>query len=352
MGSTVDWKHYILSSDVSELSKKMYISQIDKIIEEMGQPIEWVISHPAQVYERIRASGSSVSSMRNRISAICSLLKHWPSAGDEFKAERDTWCEYQKKLNNKNIERAMTGQPSEREVVNWVPWRRVLSTEEYLRTSEFGSLRHLVLAMYTHMEPMRGDFGNVRIYTNSPPDCESKDVGNYIFLSPHMGKSTICLNEYKTAKRYGQFNRVLPDSLVAVIRASLQNDPRSYLFLSVSGEPYTKKNSYIKFANRILYSIFGKHMSITLLRHAFISAIDFNASSAGDLMNVSKNMQHSIGMQQYYRRSVPEMQVTLKKDSDTAPTEALRKVKKKKRRTESPRRHTTSEASTHRIIFI
>jgi hypothetical protein len=351
MGSTVDWKQYILSSDVSDLSKKMYISQIDKLIEDMEQPVEWIIAHPSQVYQRIRANGSSVSCMRNRVSAVCSLLKHWPSAGDEFKEERDTWCEYQKKLNSKNLERAMTGQPSEREVVNWVPWKRVLKTEEYLRTSEFGSLRHLVLAMYTHMEPMRGDFGNVRIYTTAPPACDAKDVGNYIFLSPHTGKSTICLNEYKTAKRYGQFNRALPESLVAVIRASLQNDPREYLFLSVSGEPYTKKNSYIKFANRMLYSIFGKHMSITLLRHAFISAIDFNASSAGDLMNVSKNMQHSIGMQQYYRRSVPETTVALRPASPVSPVESeepmVIKKKKKKRR-----RHTTSTEPSSRIIFI
>jgi hypothetical protein len=344
MGSAVDWKHYILSSDVSDLSKKMYISQIDKLIEDMGQPIEWVISHPTQVYERIRANGSSVSSMRNRISAVCSLLKHWPSAGDEFKEERDQWCEYQKKLNSKNLERALTGQPSEREVVNWVPWKQVLKTEEYLRTSEYGSLRHLVLAMYTHMEPMRGDFGNVKIYTTTPPGCG--DAGNYMFLSPHAGKSTICLNEYKTAKRYGQFTRALPDSLVAVIRASLQHDPREYLFLSVTGEPYSKKNSYVKFANRILYSIFGKHMSITLLRHAFISAIDFNASTAGDLMSVSKNMQHSIGMQQYYRRSVPDMVVALRHETpEPVAVEPVKKKKKKKRRT------THTEPSS-RIIMI
>jgi hypothetical protein len=334
---SVDWRAYITGSDISDVSKKMYISQIHILLEEFKKPIEWIISHPEAVYNQMKENNLSVSTLRNRVSAVCSLLKHWKAAGDEFKRERDCWCEYQKELNQKNTDRVLNGDPTEREITNWVPWKKVLAVESELRKTEFGSLRHLVLAMYTHMEPMRGDFGNVKIYTTPPPACETES-GNYLFLSTEPNKSTLCLNEYKTSKRYGQYSRTIPESLVAVIRASLRDDPREYLFISVDGTPYAKKNSYVKFANRMLYSIFGKHMSITLLRHAFISAIDFNASKAGDLMSVAKNMQHSIGMQQYYRRDVPELHVS------TIETTTKKKKKKKKKN-----RHHDSSPSDVRV---
>lgn len=371
---SVNWKSYITSADISDVSKKMYISQIDILLEEFNKPVEWIISHPDDVYKYLLAKNLSISTLRNRVSSVCSLLKHWNAAGDEFQKERDQWAVYQKDLNKKNTERVLTGDPTEREIVNWVPWKKVLAIESELRRTEFGSLRHLVLAMYTHMEPMRGDFGNVKLYSESPPS--ESTTGNYLFLSRESNKTVLHLNEYKTSKRYGEYTRTIPESLVAVIRSSLRDEPREYLFVSFDGKPYEKKNSFVKFANRMLYSIFGKHMSITLLRHAFISAIDFNASKAGDLMNVAKNMQHSIEMQQYYRRQVPELRVVPSDEitkhrssekerpreeearKETREERRLRRERRRARRRERERRHerhiTDQDQNTEsrRIIFL
>jgi hypothetical protein len=358
---SVDWKSYIQSAEISEVSKKMYISQIDILLEDMKKPIEWIISHPDDVYNYMKAKNLSVSTIRNRVSAICSLLKHWKAAGDEFQRERDQWAAYQKDLNKKNTERVLSGDPTEREIVNWIPWKKILAIESSLRRTEFGSLRHLVLAMYTHMEPMRGDFGHVKLYSSTPPE---DTPGNYLVLSREPHQTVLYLSEYKTSKRYGTYSRTLPESLVAVIRASLRDDPREYLFVASDGTPYEKKNSFVKFANRMLYSIFGKHMSITLLRHAFISAIDFNASNAGDLMNVAKNMQHSIEMQQYYRRQVPELDVVAdaghtREHESREERRARRERRRERRRLREQRelqkrqRHQNpTDDKTQRIIFL
>jgi hypothetical protein len=307
---SIDWKRYILDSDISDASKKMYVSQLTLLLDETKQPIEWILSHPKDVLAMMDQGEFSDGMKKNRISSVCSLFKHWEEAAREFSNERTAWAEAQKTLNKQNIERTLTGDPSEREIVNWVPWRKVLDAESMLRKTECGSWRHLLLSMYTHIEPMRGDFGNVRLYTTEPPSCETS-AGNYMYLSPTAGQSRICLNEYKTSKKYGQFSRSIPESLVFIIRASLRAEPRKYLFVNTNGQPYDKKNSFVKFANRMLYSIFHKHMSISLLRHSFITAIDFNKSNAGDLHQVSRNMQHSMEMQQYYRRNVPELNVSL-----------------------------------------
>lgn len=332
----------------------MYISQIDILLEELKKPVEWLISHPDDVYKYMQAKNLSDSTIRNRVSAICSLLKHWKAAGDEFQKEKDQWAVYQKDLNKKNTERVLSGDPTEREIVNWIPWKKILAIESSLRRTEFGSLRHLVLAMYTHMEPMRGDFGHVKLYSSTPPEGTP---GNYLVLSREPHKTVLYLAEYKTSKRYGTYSRTLPESLVAVIRASLRDDPREYLFVSCDGKPYEKKNSFVKFANRMLYSIFGKHMSITLLRHAFISAIDFNASNAGDLMNVAKNMQHSIEMQQYYRRQVPELDVVVdpvnrKRDHETREERRARRERRRERRRLREQREKPPGDTTQRVIFL
>lgn len=348
---SIDWKRYLLNSDISEASKKMYISQIDCLIESTKQPIEWIMSHPVEVLSAMEREDYSESMKKNRISSICSLFKHWDEAASEFPEERTAWANAQKSMNKQSMERTLTGDPSEREILNWVPWKKVLATESVLRKTECGSWRHLLLAMYTHIEPMRGDFGHVKIYTSEPPACETEQ-NNYLYLAPAQGQSRICLNEYKTSRKYGQFSRTIPESLVFIMTQSLREDPRDYLFVDVHGAPYAKKNSFVKFANRMLYSIFGKHMTISLLRHSFISAIDFNKSNAGDLMNVSRNMQHSIEMQQYYRRNVPEMQVALRDDRETRRAERRAKKKEKQRRetVHQPRPYTDHEG--HRVYYV
>jgi integrase len=144
------------------------------------------------------------------------------------------------------------------------------------------------------MEPVRADYGNVALVDRPLPG------GNYIVMPTH----TLVLNEYKTKTKYGTFHRNVPQELMDIIRLSLQRHPRQYLFVDESGRPYELQNSYTKFANRLLKNIFGKSVTISLLRHSFISGIDFNRTTPAQLMEISHNMMHSMVMQQLYRRQV------------------------------------------------
>lgn len=345
--SQIDWKSYIDRSSLSDASKKMYKIQIDRMIEQTQKPLEWMLSHPREMLRIIQSGGYTLSTQRNRVSAICALLKHWPEAGAEFSQERDAWSAIQKELNKQNMERVLTGNPTEREIVNWVPWTKVIEAERHLRTTEYASWNHLMLAMYTHIEPIRADYGNVKLYFSEPvPDCTET---NFMLVSTTKGKSFLCLNKYKTANRYGRFKRDLPESLVSIIRESVRQEPRDFLFMSTEGKPYTNKASFGKYANRVFHQIFKKHMTISLLRHSFISAIDYNSSRAKDLIAVSKNMQHSLGMQQYYRRSVPELEVALE---ETAPRPQGQRPKKTRHAPRDRRNTSPSSPSTDRRVIM
>lgn len=345
---TIEWKRYIDASDLSETSKRLYASQLNCFMKDLDKPIEWIISHPKECIAFLEEQGLSDASRRNRVASVCSLLKHWSEASKEFETERDIWSNEQTVLNQRCIERTLTGQPTEREVVNWVPWKKVLEKEAVLRQTECGSWHHLLLSMYTHIEPMRGDFGNVRLFVDTPP-VDMSEADNYIYLASEPNKSTISLGEYKTSRKYGVFTRFLPDSLVYVIRRSLVDAPRDWLFINMKGEPYAIKNSFVKFANRLLFEMFQKHFTISLLRHSFISAIDFNKTNAGDLRDVSRNMHHSMEMQQYYRRDVPEQTVSLVGGDGEDEAARLRR-KEEKRRLKKEKKKKKKKKKTNKMM--
>jgi hypothetical protein len=207
----------------------------------------------------------------------------------------------------------LEGQASERELLNWVPWKNVLKAEKKLRKTQYGSDTHLLLAMYTHIEPARADYGNIKVFVEDKP--ESPYTGNYMVLRSKK-ESYLVLNEYKTKKALGEFNRPLPHALVKIIVHNMTANPRTHLFVKCDGHPYEKKNSFDKYANRVLYSIFDKHFTISLLRHSFISGLDFNGTTPGQLLGHAKNMMHSAGQQQLYRRMIPETTVVLHEDDE------------------------------------
>jgi len=315
------WKTLINSFEISQSTKKAYAIQIERLIEETGQPLEYILRHPQETINTLDSLNTSIVTKRSRISSLCGLLKHWDEGKKKYTTEHQQWCSFQRDLNRSISEKALDGEASEREIINWVPWHKVLAREKELSKTQYGSNEHLLLAMYTHIEPMRADFGNVKLYFSDPPDCTRTREGNFVYCSKDPQKSYICLNQYKTMKKYGRFHRKLPDSLVQIIHANLVIQPREYLF-AFDGEPYTKKNSFGKYANRIFNNLFQKRMTISLMRHSFISAIDFNMTKAKDLIQVSRNMQHSLGMQQYYRRHVPEVAVDLREQSQPEPVRA------------------------------
>ena len=162
---------------------------------------------------------------------------------------------------------------------------------------------------------LRQDFGNIRVLRGRPAIPKAYEQHNYIVILPNGSDGELTLNKYKTSSKYKTLTRQIPDKLIRVILASLRKQPRDYLFVDDRGLPYTKKNSYTKYSNRILQKIFNKRVTVSTLRHSFISSIDFNASTPRDLFEKSRNMAHSIAMQQLYRKKpdCPSTNVVIEK---------------------------------------
>jgi hypothetical protein len=303
----------LLESELGEVSKKQYVRQLKKIMETCGyDSVDDVLQNPVSAVRRLDQLQFSPSSKKAMVSSVCAVLKYNDDLQMRYPVEKKTWSEALREINKKEMERVSTAQPTQREMMNWVPWNDVLKKQRELHQTEYGSDRHLLLSLYTLIEPVRSDYGDVHVRIEDQ-SCDDLDKAgeNYVKLSATSGASHMVLNKYKTHSKYGRFFRNIPDELVRIIAHNLEEAPREYLIIDTAGYPYTKSNSFNRYVNRTLYELFGKHITISLLRHSFISNIDFNKKTPAELMQISKNMQHSLGMQQLYRRHVPEFSVSL-----------------------------------------
>jgi hypothetical protein len=161
-----------------------------------------------------------------------------------------------------------------------------------------GSIERLLLGMYTLVPPARADYNACRIYPSSA--AAAGDQGNHVVLPRDARQpASIVLTEYKTQRNYGRVTTEVPPELRREMEASLSAWPRAYLFSQKNGEAFTP-SAFSTWANRALRRVFGRPVTLTILRHAFVSALDFNRLTYGQLRAVSRAMMHSLDTQKRY----------------------------------------------------
>ena len=331
-------KQMLENPNLTPHSKTQYLSSLRTLQKACrDKPLETMLERPDALLHVIRRKWSSTATRKAKITAVLALLKHVDGLQTKYAVCVKMLNEIRAKLNNKIEEKVMSGEPSKRERENMVPWSDVVDAFNILLKQQGTACmtdQCLVLAMYVLMEPLRADFGEIKLFSaNKPPTESEKKELNFMVLGPGNA-GTLVLNTYKTKSSYGAFQRDLPSNLVKCIRRSLKAKPRVYLFEQMNCEghkPYPR-NSYTNFANRMIRSIFEpKKMSISLLRHSFISSIDFNEATAAQLSKVASNMAHSVAMQQSYRRKTAEES----EEEEEDPSEE-KKHSKRKGRSNSP----------------
>ena len=290
------------ATTLTDSSKAQYLEKLSTVTKLTKQPLEWVLDHPDEVQAVIAQHYTSPLTQRSIIAAIKAVFHYNDDIKASKQAQYNKFTEFQSSASLEISNRYMAAEPSEKERRNWVPWPEVVAKEQQLAAREYASPDHLLLAMYCLIEPLRQDYGALRIMVDRMPAADA--VGNYLAIARDGSWGKLILTEYKTAKKYGTYTRDLPPSLLRIIKASLIANPRAYLFMDERGKPYKLTNSFTQYSNRTLKRIFGKACTVSTMRHSHISNIDFNASTPGDLFRKSKHMAHSIATQQLYRRTV------------------------------------------------
>lgn len=166
-----------------------------------------------------------------------------------------------------------------------------------------GSIERLLIAMYTMIPPCRADYFAMEVIRGEAEPTAK----NYLRMRSDDEKGNrmeTVLRDFKTAKMYKEIRNELPLELVREVEASLEKNPRGYLFMNANGKPHTR-NSFTLWTRRVLSRIFGTDFTLVFFRHAFathyVMNIDLRTMTDAQIKEISDKMGHSTEMFRAYR---------------------------------------------------
>jgi hypothetical protein len=287
----------IIDAELSQVSKRVYLERLRTMVKEFDTNVYWIITHPDEVLPWILKKSEVLSTQKSYIIAILAVFKH----NDGLKSQHDkyynTWFTKFSELDKAINDRYKTNEPSERQLNAYVKFDDIVKKRDSL---DDGTFEKLLLSFYTYIRPLRADFNLVRIYNSLDELPKNNEKENYIvFENKH--NATLYLHEFKTQRSHNELKKELPNELIKQLQLSLTKKPREWLFIDKFGNPYKAANSYTRWANRTFQKLFNKPLTITMIRHSYISSLDQNVLTTREKEEIAKEMAHSRGMQELYR---------------------------------------------------
>lgn len=294
----------IQAAPLSDVSKIKYVRHLEIIAEAGGHVDIWtaILDHKTSTAALLKKYESRHASLHLYSSSVLSAFKHVPSLKELAPRALAAWRMLNEAAQQPLALHAVSSQPTTRQALGWVPFDEISAKRDAL---PLGSDARLLLSMFTLIPTVRRDMHALRIYP-SPP---TRPTGNFLLLPPttmnKQAKSTgvvLTISEFKTSKTYDTISQELPPTLVFEIRESLSRRPREYLFVSPRDQlPFKTETTFGNWANLLLLRTFGRPLSLTLIRHAFISNLKFDEMTHQEKLNIARLMGHSIDMQSRYK---------------------------------------------------
>jgi hypothetical protein len=238
----------------------------------------------------------SKTNLHSYISAVLAVFKHAPKYVDgipQMTTYHKLWFEILSDNEKDIIIRRSKNKPTELQVARE---GHKLSLHDFVNKrneNDINIIDKLLLAMYTIIPPVRIDYYATHIIKNG----EEPETDNYIILK--NGEAELVIRKYKTSRKHGEIRHpILPDELYRIIIQSLKEYPRKYLFEN-NGKPFTP-NGFCKWSSVALERLFGVELTLTMIRHIYISSLELSKMTVEEKKNIGKLMGHTIGIQAEY----------------------------------------------------
>jgi hypothetical protein len=279
-------------------TKAEYIKRIENFCNYLKRDLLYCINHPNWFVNHVIKYTEDNDFGMHTADKICSVFLAVFNYNQDFKERNkdlfDKWIKETKRIKDLIDKKYEKNEPTERQAKSYVSFDELINTRNKMKK---GTQERLLLFMYTEIPPVRNDYHDMRIYKSKP----RYNTGNYIVIDKN--KANITLNEFKTDKSYETIQIDVPPSLRKEILESLDFIPRDHLFVSTrTNKPYTSDNSFAQWANRTLKKLFNNDMSLTTLRHVYISRrdLELETKSGTQRKKIAKVMGHSLEQQQKY----------------------------------------------------
>ena len=283
---------------LKQKTKDEYIARITSFCKILKKDLKYCLENPEFFVKKVKKYCEDNNFGFHTGDKICScfiaIFNYNQDLKEKYKHIYDKWIDEIQFFKDQIDKKYEKNRPTPRQEESYVDYKTVLDTIDKLKPC---SQERLLLAMYTLIPPVRNDYHLLKIFKKNP----NHSNGNYIVLN--KSNPIIVLNDFKTDKTYDQIKIKIPKRLKDEIELSLDNKDRDFLFVSTSNNaPYKSANTFNKWCNRTLEKIFNKPITLTDLRHIFISRRDLKLEeqSGEDRKKISQIMGHSLEQQQRY----------------------------------------------------
>jgi hypothetical protein len=296
------------TDQINTNTKKAYIQRLKSLSKTYDRSLIEILKNPKDMIDLLKSKHAKMTTFKNTITPILAMVRYCPDL-KKYEAEVTLWKDALDSSFQKIEEDVMKGNVSKRMLDGYIPFGEFAKKRLDLPV---GSYQRLLVACYSLVPPLRADWNRVAVYEELPKDPEP----NHILIKRRVRTTDMILTigEFKTAKTFGKLTETLPRELVKEIQKSLEMNPREWLFINRQGEPFTA-SGFSKFTLEWFKKIYKKPITIQILRHSFLSAIDWNQLTLEQRQELGATMGHS--WQQGQRYVWTRIDELLKKNNDT-----------------------------------
>lgn len=263
-------------------------------------------------------SNKALTTKKNYVSSIVIALDSSNESGkyddllENYRAKLDTYIDEYNKFLDSN-------EKSKKEDVNWTTLKELKKivnsyksdlmerksfTKSILSVKEFEILqKYVVGSLYIFQEPVRLDYGDMEIITNNEYDKLSEDMldtNNYLVIKSRNTK-IFHFAKYKTSNTYGTKIISVSKKLNSILNIWLKYNKTDNFLLDSKGK-IMSSNQLSKYLLKV-FQPSGKRISVTMLRHIYISEIH-PVSNEEAKEHTANNMMHSVAMQKQYSKNI------------------------------------------------
>lgn len=162
---------------------------------------------------------------------------------------------------------------------------------------------HLILNLYSKMNPLRNDYAEVKIIPYGSEQSEAEQKLNVLVENP-PGAYTLYLRHYKTHKAYGDLVSIFPKSVNKIVSDSLRLFPRKYLLSNLTDGEQPMTPAYLSKTFSQIFEKEGKHVGSWMLRKIFLSELYKDDVTLKERHAIAASMGHSAEIAERVYRKV------------------------------------------------
>ena len=302
---------YIISSSLSESSEKKHNAFLNKWIDlTPTKNIIYIVLFPAHTLSLLekylkqkdidspmeKNKSYSKTNLHSYISAVLAVFKHAPlyinDIPEMFVFHR-IWLGILSDNEQDIVIRRSQNKPTLLQEAREGYKLTINDIVNKSNDTDIDIMNKLLLSMYSLIPPVRIDYYATHIIKLD----EVPETDNYIVLKNN--EAELVIRKYKTSRKHGEIRHPkLPNELYNIIIQSLEIHPRKYLFEN-NGKAFTP-NGFCKWSSATLEKLFGVQLTLTIIRHIYISSIPLSTMTLEEKKNISKLMGHTLGVQAEY----------------------------------------------------